>query len=144
MARNNKICALCGTAYKYCGGCREDMHLPIWKNTFCSEECLNVYEAMVAFVNGHSTKEAAKVVLMKYQSSGKYQNYKKSFATTYQQIMKEDEPEIEEIEEVIEEEVPPQKITKQMAVDTAAQIKANITTEAKSFYPKAVAHKHGR
>lgn len=148
MAKNNKICALCGSAYKYCGNCREDMQLPIWMNTFCSEECLNVYEAMVAFVNKRSSKEATKAVLMKYQESGKYQNYKKSFADTYNQIMTEEESDSKEENTQDKEQKniikTKEKIEEQMAVNTASQVKANIITEAKKTYPKAIAHKHGK
>ena len=156
MAKNNKICALCGTAYKYCSNCDDFLKYPNWKGIFCCEECFNVYEAMSAFEGGQADKKAVKAIFMAYRDSGKYKNYKNSFANTYAKVMADDEIEnekefipektiddlkdepVEHIEEV------KKNTEKTLAQKTASEVKNNITSEAKKTYPKAVAHKHGK
>lgn len=137
-----KPCALCGTLYEYCNACNEDMDKPIWMNTFCSKECLSSYETMVSYVNKQTSKGDAKIILMGYQNSGKYKNYKKSFAEVYNEIMSEKDPDTVEEEMKTQEQVV-EEIQKDIAEETAKEIVANATKESKKFYPKSVAHKKG-
>lgn len=154
MAKRNRNCALCGSNYQYCDTCREFLEYPVWMNTFCSNECLNVYETMVSYVNKKITKTDAKKILVGYQCSNKYKNYKGSFAATYAEIMSKDEKEenlniTETIEEPVEKtkeeiEETEKTVEQNLAQETAAQVRKNTISEGKKFYSKAVAHKHGK
>lgn len=147
MAKLNKICVVCNTAYRYCSNCSDYIKYPTWMNMFCSKECIDVYQTMSAFESGNADKKAAKAILMQYKDNGKYKNYQKSFASTYAKIMAEDEEEkkIEPIEKA-EEEIKEIKedVSQSLAQQTTSEIKKNITAEAKKTYPKAIAHKHGK
>ena len=154
MAKNNKICVVCNTPYRYCNECREFLNYPSWMSMFCSEECFKSYETMSSYENGKIDKEAAKKILSKFRNSEKYKNYKKSFATTYAKIMTEEDLSKENIVEknpekiVSEEKTEFKKMETKMDIalsqSTASQFKSNLQSESKKVYPKAVAHKHGK
>ena len=153
MAKNNKICVVCNTPYRYCNDCREFLNYPSWMSMFCSEECLRSYEIMSSYENGQTDKETARKILNGFKGSGKYKNYKKSFATTYAKIMmedalekdtednKSDEPTAKEETEFKKTEA---KMNMALSQSTASQFKSNVQSESKKVYPKAVSHKHGK
>lgn len=154
MAKNNKVCVVCNTPYRFCNDCREFLNYPSWMSMFCSEECFNSYEVMSSFENGKIDKEEAKTILGKYRDSEKYKNYKKSFATTYAKIMSEEDLSKENIVEknpekiVSEEKTEFKKMETKMDIalsqSTASQFKSNLQSESKKVYPKTIAHKHGK
>lgn len=153
MAKNNKICVVCNTPYRYCNDCREFLNYPSWMSMFCSEECLRSYEIMSSYESGQTDKETARKILNGFKGSEKYKNYKKSFATTYAKIMmedalekdteddKSDEPTVKEETEFKKTEA---KMNMVLSQSTASQFKSNVQSESKKVYPKAVSHKHGR
>lgn len=153
MAKNNKICVVCNTPYRYCNNCSDFINYPSWMSMFCSEECIDAYQIMSDFENNKISKEQAKIKLIKYIDSGKYKNYQRTFKASYEKIMGENE--IEKPQEEVKEEIKVKdqtntdiknfnQIDKQMAIQTANVMKNNLKSEAKKFYPKAVAHKHGK
>lgn len=153
MAKNNKICVVCGTPYRYCNECREFLKYPSWMSMFCSEECLKSYEVMSSYENGKIVKEDAKKILNEFRNSEKYKNYKKSFATTYAKIMTEDILEEDKTEKNSKEPIDNNqmkfkeieaKTNMALSQSTASQFKSNLQSESKKVYPKAVAHKHGK
>lgn len=152
MAKNNKVCVVCNTPYRFCNDCREFLNYPSWMSMFCSEECLKAYETMSSYENGKIDKEEAKEILGKYRDSEKYKNYKKSFATTYAKIMSEDVID-NKVEKTFDEPVrvdtkdfkeTEEKMNMVLSQSTASQLKSNLQSESKKVYPKAIAHKHGK
>lgn len=59
MADNNKICYVCGKAYRYCPNCAEFAGAPSWMNDCDVEECETIYLTLNAFWFNHLTKEQA-------------------------------------------------------------------------------------
>ena len=152
MAKNNKVCVVCNTPYRFCNDCREFLNYPSWMSMFCSEECLKAYEIMSSYENGKIDKEEAKTILGKYRGSEKYKNYKKSFATTYAKIMSEDVID-NKVEKTFDEPVrvdtkdfkkTEEKMNMALSQSTASQLKSNLQSESKKVYSKAIAHKHGK
>ena len=66
MARKiNKKCCVCGNEYTYCPSCGEDRDKPTWMNSFCSENCKQIYEATAGyFGKAYSAQEAKTLVLL--------------------------------------------------------------------------------
>lgn len=63
----NKKCAVCGTAYHYCTGCKEDINMPRWKFLFHDENCKNIYDIINSYKTNEITKEQAKSRLGKLE-----------------------------------------------------------------------------
>lgn len=49
MVQNNKICKVCGKAYKFCPACNENRAnpKPNWYKTYDSEECKLIFDTAV-------------------------------------------------------------------------------------------------
>lgn len=63
MAILNKTCCVCGEKYEYCYNCSSSLMQPTWKQSFCSENCKNIYEICAGYAAGHIEKEAAITLL---------------------------------------------------------------------------------
>lgn len=61
MARTNRICKTCGTAYYFCPTC--GTHKPSWYKTYDSEQCMNVYKALADYNFGHIDATTANDIL---------------------------------------------------------------------------------
>lgn len=135
MARkNNKECVLCHNIYTYCPDCDEYIREPFWKNMFCSEQCVNAYNVFTKYVSGVMDKEQAKAELAKADIDFEHK-LKGSFATTYAEIMKEDNN--QQDKPFMNEPV----VEKEIANETAKTVVTNMTSEAKAIYPKSVKNK---
>jgi hypothetical protein len=63
---------MCGTEYYYCNNnCLDSFNDPLWKISFCCENCKNVYNACSRYNSGKITKEEAKELLDKCDLSNK-------------------------------------------------------------------------
>ena len=71
----NRTCVVCMKQYKYCASC--DKNEPLWKNCFDTENCKNIYDAVVNYNSGSITKQQFKEKISKCDLSGK-NNFKKS------------------------------------------------------------------
>ena len=60
---NNRICLTCGTAYEYCGSCRNSRNLPMWKNLFDTENCKNIFQTVSDYEQKGIDKTTAKKML---------------------------------------------------------------------------------
>lgn len=64
----NRKCVICGTKYKFCNNCRDNMfgiNQP-WRNIYCSEDCMNVANIWYAFRGKEISKDEAKTKLNAY------------------------------------------------------------------------------
>lgn len=62
--RINKKCCICGKDYTmFCPSCREAVNQPTWMNSFCSENCKNVYEAAAGYSGKAYSAQEAKTLL---------------------------------------------------------------------------------
>lgn len=60
---NNRICLTCGTAYEYCGSCRNSRNLPTWKNLFDTENCKDIFQTVSDYEQKAIDKTKAKKML---------------------------------------------------------------------------------
>lgn len=65
MASRNKVCYLCGKAYKYCGDCAQDRMKPSWMATFHSESCKTIFQTCTDYNMKKISKAEAKRILKK-------------------------------------------------------------------------------
>lgn len=62
-SRFEKHCILCGTKYEYCGNCDRFNHLPRWMETIHSENCRQIFHAIMDYRTGVKTpKECADIL----------------------------------------------------------------------------------
>lgn len=60
--KDNKECVICGKGYYYCSSCpRKD---PTWKQSFCSENCRKIYNAVAGYTTNQKTKQEAAEILI--------------------------------------------------------------------------------
>ena len=103
MSKFDKTCIVCKNNYKYCSTCAKYKNKPRWMQSFCSENCLEVYRVLRDYRNGNLTiKETKEKLEMLDTSRNEY--YSNSFKTTYEEIMTADiVEEIEETDVVVED-----------------------------------------
>lgn len=111
IAKNNKNCIICGTAYSYCPNCGADRKKPSWYAIFDSENCNNIYEILTNYRDGVYTAEVAyeKIKtcdLSKLNDEGFNSGAKKQIEEILAYKEKENfvEPTVEIVEEVSEPE----------------------------------------
>ena len=64
MARHNRKCLTCGTAYSFCPDCsRADALAPSWKAEFCCEDCMNIWTTATKYNMGILNKKEAKNII---------------------------------------------------------------------------------
>ena len=61
MAKKNRKCITCGTAYSYCPNCNRKA--PYWMAEFHEENCKNIFQICTEYNVGLKTKEQAKEAL---------------------------------------------------------------------------------
>lgn len=55
--KTNKKCVVCGRDYAYCYSCPHKD--PVWKQTFCCEDCRKIYHAVAGYNTKTRTREEA-------------------------------------------------------------------------------------
>lgn len=60
----NIKCKTCGTEYKYCLNCPAYRDEPKWRITFCSQNCKDIFDTLVAHTIGRMNKKEAKNALL--------------------------------------------------------------------------------
>lgn len=81
-----RTCAICQTEYDYCSSCPEKSKDPLWKNSFCSENCKKIYEICVSYNLKEISKEEAQKRLASCDLSHK-DKYTKSTKRILNEIM---------------------------------------------------------
>lgn len=59
MRKVNKTCIACGKDYYFCNSCADNRHDPIWKMTWCSENCKDVFATVSEYKLGNLSAEDA-------------------------------------------------------------------------------------
>lgn len=59
MGHHEKVCIVCGTAYKYCGACEEYRLLEPWHESYHDKRCKDVFDILSRYV-GKKNALAAK------------------------------------------------------------------------------------
>ena len=114
--------------------------------SYCSEDCKDITSLLTDFIYNKISKEEVKQAI-EGKDTSRHMQYKGSYGKAFKEIMGEidsediDDKQTEEIKDVKEIE---KDVIKDMANDTVSQFKANLQSESKKVYPKAVAHKHGK
>lgn len=85
MARNNRVCCVCGKEYYYCSNdCMDSVNKPSWLGSFCCENCRNVYNACACYNVNKMSKDEAKEILDNCDLSNK-----KNFTPAAQRLIAE-------------------------------------------------------
>ena len=85
MARKiNRKCCVCGNEYTYCPSCGEDRDKQTWMNSFCSENCKQIYEATAGYFGKAYSAQEAKTLLDMCDLSNK-----EHFTPATQRLIKE-------------------------------------------------------
>lgn len=61
--RYSHTCLCCGKTYSYCNNCYDYRNLPLWMNSFCSDNCKDVWQICTDYNFELITKEEAKEFL---------------------------------------------------------------------------------
>lgn len=61
--RYPRACLCCGKTYSYCSSCWDYRALPLWMNSFCSDNCKDIFETCADYNFELITKEEAKELL---------------------------------------------------------------------------------
>lgn len=102
MAKSNRTCYLCGTKYEYCPNCGH--HDPIYKATFCSENCKEIFHSLSKFGSGSFTADECKKAL-KHLDLSRKPFYKESVQNTIEQVYATSVAVVEDKVETKEEEI---------------------------------------
>lgn len=62
MAKKKRVCLVCGTEYEYCYNCDHSKEPKLWKTTFCSENCREIYKIINKYAFGHIDEAQAKAL----------------------------------------------------------------------------------
>lgn len=115
MAKSNRACYLCSKKYEYCPNCGR--HDPIYKATFCSENCRDIFKSLSQYgcnlISAEDCKELLECCDLQpelYKESTR-NNIAKILGTQIEKVIEEIIPEVEqeaaevidEVHEVIEE-----------------------------------------
>lgn len=89
-----RTCALCKEEYEFCSSCPEKITVPVWKNSFCSENCKKIYDACAGYNMGELSKEEAYELLEQCDLSkrSKYSNATKKILKEIQGRSKRSKP----------------------------------------------------
>ena len=99
MKQGERKCILCNKDYKFCGNCGNNEHADeTWRNIFCSENCMNIYNILSMQGNGHIDSKKAKDMLSKLDLSH-LAEYRKDFREQIEKINKEAAPQPEKVVE---------------------------------------------
>ena len=66
-----KVCKICGKKYEYCGNCGGAPVRQTWRNEFCCEDCLNIFQVCCRYVGKDISKEDAYHLLKIYNIDNK-------------------------------------------------------------------------
>lgn len=69
----DKSCKVCHTAYKYCSGCSDYASYPRWMESFCSDNCRQIFNIYMKNKAGLENVAEAKAELLKCDLSKKGQ-----------------------------------------------------------------------
>lgn len=58
-----RTCLVCKTEYEYCRKCDKSSAKKLWKNTFCCENCRDVYNVVNKYMFGHITEAQARALI---------------------------------------------------------------------------------
>ena len=83
---NFRSCLLCGKEYKFCPTCGEDRYAPVWKNTFCSEDCSRIFKCAMSFYMSLITKEEAMKIVSECDTTN-IEAYRDDIKQTIKKIM---------------------------------------------------------
>lgn len=89
MAKKNRKCITCGTAYSYCPNCNRKA--PYWMAEFHEENCKNIFQICTEYNVGLKTKEQAKEALNACDLSNK-ENFAECLKRDFENIFAEDKP----------------------------------------------------
>lgn len=94
-----KKCCVCGCTYTiYCPTCREAVNQPTWKNSFCSENCRDVYNVTAGYFGKAYSAQEAKALLDMCDLSDK-EHFTQATQRLIDEIYKEDNIVEEDVKE---------------------------------------------
>ena len=129
MSKFDKECILDHTKYLYCSGCSDYAKYPRWMESFCSDNCRQIFNTVMEYRAGVKTGLQAKAALSKLDLSGKdhFDNGIKEFVTAIM-AEKDEEPVVEvkehKADEPKVEEVPAEEVKSQELVEAADEKKS--------------------
>lgn len=63
-SKKNRTCCVCGKKYEFCPACKRTLNDDMWKMSFDSENCRDIYQACARFKMGHITAQETKDILI--------------------------------------------------------------------------------
>lgn len=100
--KNNKKCLICGKSYAFCSNCSGKDSA--WKITFCSENCLSLYEIVTGLRDGKYTEEEAYSKIEECDTTSlSSELFNSGVKESIEKILKSQEsPVIDKVKEIIE------------------------------------------
>lgn len=91
MAKDNRVCCVCGNSYYYCiNDCIDSINKPTWLGSFCCENCRNIYNACAFYNINQMSKDEAKNILEKCDISN-IESFTDATKKLINEILKNDE-----------------------------------------------------
>ena len=87
-------CLCCGKSYKYCPNCGKDEKKPLWYDSFCSENCKDIFDITTEYYFGHITKDKAKEGFSKCDLS-KLESFRDSVIRDVKKILETNEKSVD-------------------------------------------------
>lgn len=135
--RDNATCSICGKSYYKCLSCRDSINLHPYKHYCCSVDCYKVFHLVRGYNTGVYNKDEFKFKL-KNVNLNDLENYTESIKKLIKNVLKEDEPVIEAVEQIetimatnniVKETVGEATIEENPVVKTVASRKRNYKVE---------------
>lgn len=63
MAKNNRVCKVCGSEYSFCPTCAGVTATEKYRTMFCSKNCRDVFHTLSRYIVKDVTKDEAKEIL---------------------------------------------------------------------------------
>lgn len=120
MSRFDKKC-FCGKTYLFCSGCDDYKKLPRWMESFCSDNCRKIFNAIMEFRAGVKTVGEAKAVLEECDLSSRDQ-YDEKMQGFVSAILAGPAVEAEKIDVAEEPEVEPTPETDDVATESSDEV----------------------
>lgn len=82
-------CLTCGQHYKYCPNCGKDEKKPLYFESYCSENCKDIFDIATEYYFGHISKTKAQSDLSKCDMS-KLESFRDSVKRDVKKILEPD------------------------------------------------------
>lgn len=108
MAKNNRVCKVCGSEYNFCPTCAGVTATEKYRTMFCSKNCRDVFHTISRYFVKDVTKDEAKEILNSLDLSKRYKfnvsikaDIDEIIGANKKQFKKKEEPVVIEVAEPV-------------------------------------------